>query len=129
MRRSRAVSTSSELKRFVPLDRDDADRIVVAIPRDPDVFHHLPQQMRGSGSPSSSATSRLPKPVSRITEPDALLDAVADDRSVPAQRMLAQRRKDSLGCSGAHADHRLAFVGDVQRIDAEQIRRGAHRVR
>ena len=103
-RRSCAVSTSSELNRVAAIDRDEPTISVVAM-RPGYVSSHAPQQMRGSGSPSGSASSRRPKPVSRMTAPACCSTATADDRGVAAQRMRAQRGQHRVGDVRPHADH------------------------
>ena len=52
-----------------------------------------PQQMRGSGSPSGSASSRRPTPVSRMTEPACSAMHVPTIAASPPQRVRAQRRQ------------------------------------
>ena len=51
----------------------------------------------------------------------------ADDRGVAAQRM-RRSAASTVGRLGTNADERLAFVRDVQRIDAQQLPDGAHGV-
>ena len=83
--------------------------------------------MRGSSSPSGSDRNRRPNPVSTTTEPGDVLDAPADDRGLAAVGMRAQRGEHRLDPPRVHADDRLPFVGDEQRIDAEQLGGGADR--
>ena len=52
-----------------------------------------PQQMRGSSSPSGSASSRLPRPVSRMTEPGRSATRPGEDGGPRAQRVGAERRQ------------------------------------
>src|ERR1051326_980497 len=58
-----------------------------------------------------------------------LEDAGADDRGVRAERVLAQDVDELAGGLPGHAAERLPFVCHVQRIDAEDLAGGAHRVR
>ena len=62
-----------------------------------------------------------------MTAPDPFADASSDDHGIPALRMRPQRRQHGIDGLGPHAEQRLALVGDMQRIDAEQLRRRTHR--
>ena len=80
------------------------------------------QQIRGSGSPTSMSTMRVPpNEVSRTTMPSRLgrdlADPVARAPSGWARRAASAASASSGGDDGDH----LALVGDVERIDAEQV--------
>ena len=87
------------------------------------------QQIRGSGSPSGSVTSRQPNPVSRMTAPMRSPRHVPIDRRIAARADAPQRREHGVGRLRPNAEDRLAFVRNMQRIDAEQLAGRAHRRR
>ena len=77
----------------------------------------------GSSSPSGSGTSRLPKPVSSTTGPASGGTATPMIAAARPSGCARTRGQHALGGVRAHADDRLAFVGDDERVDAEQLGR------
>ena len=66
-----------------------------------------------------------PNPVRPSTRPAGSESHVADDRRRHANRVLAQGRERFIGLLRRHERDELTFVGDVQRVDAEDLA-GAH---
>ncbi len=56
-----------------------------------------------------------------LHESVGVLDHLADDRCLPALRMRAHRGKQCVGVFGGADRDQLAFIGDVERIEAEQF--------
>ena len=54
-------------------------------------------------------------------------DDLADDGGVPAERMRAHLGEDGIGHLGADDGEQLAFVGDVERVEAEDLAGAADR--
>ena len=50
-----------------------------------------------------------------------VVDHLADDRGVASERMRAHRREQALGVGGATDRDELALVGDVERIEPEEL--------
>ena len=54
-------------------------------------------------------------------DPGRLRADLADSDRVTPERMCSQRRQRGVGLVGRHDRHELALVGDVQRVDSEQL--------
>ena len=85
--------------------------------------------MRGSGSPTSMSTMRVPP--NAVTQHDDARRLGADladraPRRAPSG-MGAQRGERGVGFVGGDDRDELALVGDVERVDAEQLARAGHR--
>ena len=80
------------------------------------------QQIRGSGSPTSMSTIRLP-PRRGVEEHEAsrLRLHRADDRGLGAERVRAQERERLVGGLRRDDGDQLALVRDVERVDAEDL--------
>ena len=86
------------------------------------------QQILGSGSPTSWSITRLPpNAVSTSTMPggSVLTSPISAASSPPGAR--AQRGERRVGRLGRDEGDELALVGDVHRVDAEQLRRARDR--
>ena len=101
--------------------------------RDPDpVPHgghvrHRRQQMRGSGSPTSMSTMRVPpKVVSSTTMPSGSALISPTTAALRADRVRPQRGQGRVRLVGGDDRDELALVGHVERVDAEQVAGRAH---
>ena len=85
------------------------------------------QQMRGSGSPTSMSTMRVPpKVVSRTTIALGLGRDLRRCAAASARRVGPHRRAGRRRPRRGHDGDDLALVGDVERIDAEQVAGAGH---
>ena len=80
------------------------------------------QQMRGSCSPNMTSSTRVP-PISVFIRTMPGWSATTSPMMAAslAERMRAHLREDSFGHVGADDGEQLAFVGDVERIEAEHL--------
>ena len=82
--------------------------------------------MRGSCSPvepvddAAAAEARV-----HLDEVVRIGDHLADDRGVASERMRAHRREQPVGVLGAADRDELAFVGDVERVEAQELAGGS----
>ena len=93
-----------------------------------DLFSSSSQQILGSGSPASRSITRLPpKAVSTSTIPggSVLTSPISAAPSQPGAR--AQRRERGVGGLGRDEGDEAALVGDVHRVDPEDLRRARRR--
>ena len=89
-----------------------------------------PQQIRGSGSPTSwSITRRPPKLVSTSTIPGGSVRTSPISAACSQPGTAAQRRERRVGRLGGDERDQLALVGDVHRVDPEDLGRPRHRRR
>ena len=81
--------------------------------------------MRGSCSPTSMSTTRRdPTKVLMVTRP-GWSATTSPILTAPARlRSGAHRSQDRLGLLGGHERDQAALVGDVHRVEAEQLARG-----
>ena len=78
------------------------------------------QHMRGSGSPSGSAISRRPKPVSRMSIPGRSLVQVPMIAASTAERMASQRPEHAVRNGAFTPITSLALIGSHQRVDSHE---------
>ena len=84
--------------------------------------HSRHQQIRGNCSPASQSTMRPPpKPVVICTNRSASSITSPIRAASRAERMGAHGRQQRRGGLRRDDGHQLAFVGDVQRVEAEQF--------
>ena len=85
------------------------------------------QQIRGSGSPTSMSTIRVPPKLVRSTTMPSGSAAISPTAAAAAPDGCgAHRRQRGVGLVGGDDRDDLALVGDVQRVDAEEVARAEH---
>ena len=86
------------------------------------------QQMRGSGSPTSMSTIRVPPKLVSSTTMASGSATISPIRAASAPSGCARSAASAASASsGATTATHLALVGDVQRVDAEQVARAHDR--
>ena len=83
--------------------------------------------MRGSCSPESMSTTRVPPTAGfHNHHPGVVGDDLADDGGFGAQRVFAHGGENPSGGVGGNQGDQLSFVGDVEGVEPEDFARAAH---
>ena len=117
--------------RFLVRERGSQVRAVTAETSHPTAVRpgpRLGQQIRGSGSPTSMSTMRVPpRAVSSSTSPAGSARTSPSEDGLPAEGVRTKRGERLVGRFGGHDRDQLALVRHVERIDPEDLAGGRDR--